>query len=78
MTLSQVHAEIADHCGQIYELFKPGAKVTILVRNHELNDADVLVTDDDIDAVVAALLRLKSHEEKKLTEGDVLKQQLGL
>jgi hypothetical protein len=67
MKLPEVHAEIAEHCGEISDLFKPGCKVTILVRNPSLKDGDVLVSDDAIDAVVAALQRLKEKDEVKLS-----------
>ena len=76
--LVNLHAEIANHAGEISDLFVRGAKVTILVRNPDLEDADVLVTNDEIDSAIAALGKLKLKEERKLTPQDVLSNALGL
>jgi hypothetical protein len=73
MKLAEVHAEVANHCGDIAELFKPGAKVSVLIRNPRLNDGDMIVTDDDMDLVIAAVQRLKEKEEKKLSLEDSLR-----
>jgi hypothetical protein len=67
-----VHAEVANHCGDIADLFKPGAKVTILIRNPSQADGDMVVTDDEIDLAMQALQRLKEKEEKKLSLEDML------
>jgi len=74
MRLGEVHAEVAEHCAQVARLFKPGARVTILIRNPSLADGDMVVSDDQMDLVTAALLRLKQKEEKKLS----LENMLGL
>lgn len=76
--LKGLHAEIANHAGDIADLFKSGAHVTILVRNPVVNDGDVLVTDDQIDLAIAALQNLKAKEELKLTSKDVISNSLGL
>lgn len=78
MELINIHAEIANHCGDISDLFKPGVKVTVLVRNTKITDADVLVTDDEIDLMIAALLKLKQKEEQKLSSADVLANAIGI
>ena len=70
--LTNLHAEIANHAGEIASFFKHGAKVTILVRNPSVEDADVLVTDDVIDSAIAALEKLKTKEERKLSPLDVV------
>jgi hypothetical protein len=69
MDLKKLHAEIANHCGQVARLFRPGVKVTILVRSPAEGDADVLVTDDQIDAAIAALAKLKEQEAKLARAG---------
>lgn len=71
MTLIEVHAEIAQHAGEIYRLFKAGAKVTILVRNpglgkHGPHSADMIVSDDDMAAVQASVEYLRNRDEVKL------------
>lgn len=54
----RIRAAIADHCLAIEDLFVPGAKVTVLVRNPSVpGDADVLVTSDTDVEIVAALER---------------------
>ena len=72
------HARIANHAGDIAGLFKPGAKVTVLVRSPGIPDADVLVTDDSVDAIIAALEKLRIRPEQKLTRARVLRDALDL
>ncbi len=67
MTVAETHAEVAEHCAQVAKLFKPGAKVTILIRNPSQADGDMVVSDDAIDSAIAALERLKTKEEKHLS-----------
>jgi hypothetical protein len=69
VTKSEAYFEIAEHCAQIAKLFKPGAKVTVLVRNPAVRDdhsADMFVSDDEPDAVIAAVEYLKARPEEKL------------
>lgn len=61
-TLEQVHSEMQWHADQIERMFRSGAKVTIIVRNPSIEDADTLVTKDDIDAVVDAIRSLQAQE----------------
>lgn len=64
------HQEIADHCAAIAKLFKPGALVTVIVRNpgsdRTPHSAAMLVGDDSIDSVCEAALCLKEREERKI------------
>lgn len=70
MTTAEVHASIADYCAEIAKMFRPGAKVTVIVRNPEFDkephSAAMLVGDDDLDSVSAAVGYLKQREEKSL------------
>jgi len=71
VTIEETHAEIAEHCGQISELFKPGARVTVLVRNPGIGQegpysADMTVGDDDLTEVIASLTYLKGMREVSL------------
>jgi hypothetical protein len=75
--IKNLHAEVANHCGEIADLFKPGVKVTVLVRNPAVDDGDVLVTDDLIDLAIIALGKLKEKEERKLSPSDVVRNAMG-
>lgn len=54
---------IAYHAREVQEMFKPGVKVTIIVRNPMLGDGDCIITEDDLDAVIGAVQRLKDRDE---------------
>ena len=49
---------IAHHADEIAKMFKD-PRVTIVVRAPSLPDGDVVVTDDDLDAAIKAIERLK-------------------
>jgi hypothetical protein len=66
--LVRTHAEVADHCAEVAKLFKPGARVTILIRNPHLDDGDMVVSDDALDSAIRALERLKTKEEHSLAD----------
>lgn len=69
MTKREAHAEIASRCVEIADLFKPGAKVTVVVRNPEIrsdHSADMFISDDDPDAVIEAIEHLRSRRDEKL------------
>lgn len=63
MDLTELHAIIANHAGEIADLFKRshGIKVTILARNPTLEDGDVVVSNDSIEAAISALRKLESR-----------------
>jgi len=74
MTLIETHAEVADHAAAIAKLFKPGAKVSILIRNpnvagKEPHSADMVVSDDDMGQVIESIEYLRKREERVLSEG---------
>jgi hypothetical protein len=56
--LERIHAEIGFHLDEIRQLFKD-PKITIIIRNPMLNDADVLLTDDDLEKVIGAIKYLQ-------------------
>jgi hypothetical protein len=71
MTLDEVHAELAELCGQAAKLFAPGARISIVVRNPNHGkdgSADLFVSDDDPDAVIKSLEYLKGRLERKLAQ----------
>ena len=53
-----------EHLHDIAELFKPGAKITLLVRRPGEPDQDFMLTIDDLDEVSAMLERSKTREEE--------------
>ena len=70
MNVTDTHAEIVDHCAEIAELFKPGAKVTVLVRNPGRGQftysADMLVSDDDSKEVIKSIRYLEKRPFQNL------------
>jgi hypothetical protein len=66
MTVADMHLVIANHAGEISDLFKPGAKVSIIVRNPSLADGDVFISDDSPEEVKRALDRLATKKEQRL------------
>lgn len=58
-----VKDRIANICaGQIAPMFVSGAKVTVIVRHPGHDDRDVLVSNDSIDDVAAAVARAKERD----------------
>lgn len=59
-----VHERIANHAGEVAELFKGPVRVTIVVRDPEHPDGsrDVEVTDDDdTEALIAAIRTVRQR-----------------
>lgn len=57
--LLKVQYTVAKHLEKILKLFRPGVKITILVRLPADSQADFLMTDDDLDEVIEAVHRRK-------------------
>jgi hypothetical protein len=56
----------ADYMDHILKLFKPGAKITVIVRSPLVpGDTDFILTDDDLTEVRAAILRQQERHEGK-------------
>jgi pyoverdine/dityrosine biosynthesis protein Dit1 len=53
-----LYQRISIHLARIQELFRPGAKITIIIRNPMVNDDDVLLGDDNIELAITAIRRL--------------------
>lgn len=60
--LHQAAAEVSSHMDQILRLFKPGRKITVIVRTPGNGEADFLMTDDDLDEVVGLVQRHQAQE----------------
>ena len=48
----------------IVGMFKPGAMVTILVRNPNFEKADVIITKDDWPSIIDSIKRLEAVESE--------------
>lgn len=58
--LANLEDEISKHADEILEMFKPGSKITILIRNPKVRkdgEADVVVTNDDLEESILAIRR---------------------
>lgn len=63
--LQSTAKEIADHMSEILALFKPGMKITIMVRDPDASDLSLafVLTNDKIEEAV------KAFELRKLAKG---------
>lgn len=66
MLLEKLGAVLA---ARVAPLFKPGTRLAIIARTPGNDLADVLVTDDNIDSLIALLQRSKAREEVKPPAG---------
>jgi hypothetical protein len=48
---------VASHMDRIMELFKPGRKITVAIRTPDAPSQDFLMTNDDLEEVIAMLCR---------------------
>ena len=54
MIPTHIAAEISDHLDAIKRLWK-NPKLTLLIRNPDLQDGDFVMTDDTLEAAISAL-----------------------
>ena len=63
--LLDLQDEVAGHLERISRLFKQRPKITIVIRTlwleAEGKDGDVILSDDDFDAAIAAINRLRNR-----------------
>jgi hypothetical protein len=64
MTLEETQTSIAGLMDEIVSHFKPGRKITVLVRNPERESEDFCMTDDDLKSVAEMIERRRKlgHE----------------
>lgn len=55
--LTAVCGEISNYMDDIVGLFKPGAKITVVVRFPGFPDRDLIMSDDELEEVIAACRR---------------------
>ena len=60
MLLAEVQEEVSGYMDEIIRLFKPGAKIAVLVRSPEFPDRDFIMTDDDLDELISMISRRKT------------------
>ena len=60
--LVNLHPSISTYLNKIVALFKPGAKITLIVRNPDVPDGDVILGNDNLDDAIAAINNLKARE----------------
>lgn len=58
--LSLVKEEVATRMDEILGMFKPGAKISVLVRTPGNPDADFMMTNDALEEAMALLERRKA------------------
>lgn len=69
MTLEEVQDEVAVHMDDIVKMFKPGAKVTVLVRFPGFPERDFLMTSDDTDGIIEAVARRQQADTSASAPG---------
>jgi len=57
-----IKQKISNYLNKIEKLFAPYCKVTFLMRNPKEEDGDLLMTNDDLDKVIAAITQLQKQE----------------
>jgi len=57
LLLERVGTEVSDYMDKIKRRFKPGARITVLVRRPGYPEQDFVMTDDEIEGAIACLLR---------------------
>lgn len=59
--MRQLHADLSADLERIAARFKH-CRITLVVRQPDLGDGDVLLSDDDVDEAIAAIQRLRDRE----------------
>lgn len=65
MKLADVQEFVADRMDEIHTCFKPGVRVTVIVRCPGFPDRDFLMTADEIPELAALLERRAAQGESK-------------
>jgi hypothetical protein len=69
MTTTELHHEICDALEDLSRLFVPGMKLTFIARFPGNDEADVLVSDDQIPEIIA-LARRRADAESAAAQGE--------
>lgn len=60
----QLHDDLSSDLAQIARRFK-APRITLIVRNPQLADGDVVIGNDDLDEAIAAIRRMQEREPVK-------------
>jgi hypothetical protein len=63
-----VRDEVSRHLERIAGYFT-SPKITLIVRAPQLEDGDLILTDDNLDEAIAAILKLKGQEHGQKRAG---------
>lgn len=55
--LDQLHNDLSDDLDRVLRRFKPGVKVTLVIRDPNNTERDVVIGDDDLDGAIEAIRR---------------------
>jgi hypothetical protein len=69
MTLDEVHQEVSAFLTEAERFFKPGVKLTFIMRRPDNDECDILITDDSLDELAAVIERMKKREKEKADGG---------
>lgn len=72
MKLEDVYDEIAQALAELARLFKPHAKLTFVMRNPELEDGDMFVSDDDPQKVIESIQKTALPEVEPPAKRDTV------
>ena len=61
--IQRLGERVQENVDDILALFKPGAKITVVVRHPGYPERDFMMTGDTIDGAIEALKRCKLREE---------------
>lgn len=64
-TIQELHRDCEMHLNRIHENFVPGSKVTLIVRTPGNDEADFLLTIDDLNEVAKVIERSKRRASVK-------------
>jgi hypothetical protein len=59
--LKMLQANVADHLESIAAMFTQRPKITIVIRTPWLKDGGVILTDDDFDAAITEIQKLRDR-----------------
>ena len=62
--LQEVQEIVSDHMDKIKKLFKPGTKITVLVRTPGFGERDFMMTDDENPEIAAMVERRRRADLK--------------
>jgi len=57
VTLLEAQEQVSDYMDQIVACFKPGVKITVMVRTPDFPGRDFMLTDDEFPEISAMLAR---------------------